>query len=94
MRSLIWPFAVRKNNCFLTFTGLGYQIAKWLAMMGATVIIGCRSEERAKEVLIYSFVSIAFLRKLDTFGRCFATGYKGYKFCDFLFAFLSERDPL
>lgn len=32
-------------------TGLGYQIAKWLAMMGATVIIACRSEDRAKEAI-------------------------------------------
>lgn len=32
-------------------TGLGYEIAKWLAMMGATVIIGCRSEQRAVEAI-------------------------------------------
>lgn len=29
-------------------TGLGYEIAKWTAMMGATVIMACRSEERAR----------------------------------------------
>lgn len=28
-------------------TGVGYEIAKWCAMMGATVILACRSEERA-----------------------------------------------
>ncbi|KAK3096732.1 hypothetical protein FSP39_002762 [Pinctada imbricata] len=28
-------------------TGIGYENAKWLAMMGAHVIIACRSEERA-----------------------------------------------
>lgn len=30
--------------------GLGYEIAKWLAIMGADVVVACRSEERAKEV--------------------------------------------
>ncbi|XP_021369957.1 WW domain-containing oxidoreductase-like [Mizuhopecten yessoensis] len=28
-------------------TGIGYQTAKWIAMMGATVIIACRSEHKA-----------------------------------------------
>lgn len=32
--------------------GLGYEIAKWTAMMGATVILACRSEERAKNAII------------------------------------------
>ncbi|XP_053396320.1 WW domain-containing oxidoreductase-like [Mercenaria mercenaria] len=32
-------------------TGLGYEIAKWLAMMGATVIIACRSEQRALQAI-------------------------------------------
>ena len=31
-------------------SGIGFEVAKWLAMMGATVIIGCRSEERATQV--------------------------------------------
>ncbi|XP_060069518.1 dehydrogenase/reductase SDR family member on chromosome X-like [Ylistrum balloti] len=32
-------------------TGIGYHTAKWLAMMGGTVIIACRSEERAKKAI-------------------------------------------
>lgn len=32
-------------------TGLGYEIAKWLAVMGATVIIACRSEQRATQAI-------------------------------------------
>lgn len=32
-------------------TGLGYEIAKWTAMMGATVIMACRSEERARKAI-------------------------------------------
>ncbi|KAL4232903.1 hypothetical protein ACF0H5_007590 [Mactra antiquata] len=32
-------------------TGLGYEISKWIAVMGATVIIACRSEERARQAI-------------------------------------------
>lgn len=32
-------------------TGLGYVIAKRIAMLGATVILACRSEERAKNAM-------------------------------------------
>ncbi|XP_041354315.1 WW domain-containing oxidoreductase-like [Gigantopelta aegis] len=32
-------------------TGLGYEAAKHIAMMGATVIIACRSEQRAMEAI-------------------------------------------
>ncbi|XP_045182589.2 retinol dehydrogenase 14-like [Mercenaria mercenaria] len=32
-------------------TGIGYEIAKWCAMMGATVILACRSEDRAKKAM-------------------------------------------
>lgn len=32
-------------------TGLGYEVAKWIAMMGGTVIIACRSEDRAMEAM-------------------------------------------
>lgn len=32
-------------------TGLGFEIAKWSAMMGATVILACRSEERARQAM-------------------------------------------
>ena len=31
-------------------TGIGYETAKGLALLGARVIIACRSEERAKGV--------------------------------------------
>ncbi|XP_060069588.1 dehydrogenase/reductase SDR family member on chromosome X-like [Ylistrum balloti] len=31
--------------------GIGYHTAKWLAMMGGTVIIACRSEEKAKQAI-------------------------------------------
>lgn len=31
--------------------GIGYETAKWLAMMGGTVIIACRSEERANQAI-------------------------------------------
>ena len=33
-------------------TGIGYETAKAIATMGARVIIACRSEERANEVMI------------------------------------------
>lgn len=32
-------------------SGIGYEIAKWCAMMGATVILACRSEERTREAM-------------------------------------------
>ncbi|XP_045182577.2 retinol dehydrogenase 14-like [Mercenaria mercenaria] len=32
-------------------TGIGYEIAKWSAMMGATVILACRSEDRARKAM-------------------------------------------
>lgn len=32
-------------------TGLGYEIAKWSAMMGATVILACRSEDKTKQAI-------------------------------------------
>ncbi|XP_061177286.1 retinol dehydrogenase 14-like [Saccostrea echinata] len=32
-------------------TGIGYETAKWIAMMGARVIIACRSEERAQRAI-------------------------------------------
>ncbi|XP_045180498.2 retinol dehydrogenase 14-like [Mercenaria mercenaria] len=32
-------------------TGIGYEIAKWCAMMGATVILACRSEDRARKAM-------------------------------------------
>lgn len=32
-------------------TGIGYEITKWSAMMGATVIMACRSEERARKAM-------------------------------------------
>ena len=32
------------------FAGIGYEVAKWLAMMGGTVIVACRSEDKAVEV--------------------------------------------
>ena len=41
-----------KTNLFL---GIGYQAAKWIAMMGATVIIACRSEDKSMEVCIIKF---------------------------------------
>ncbi|XP_052281088.1 WW domain-containing oxidoreductase-like [Dreissena polymorpha] len=33
-------------------SGLGYEIAKWSAMMGATVILACRSESKTKEAVV------------------------------------------
>ncbi|KAL3882937.1 hypothetical protein ACJMK2_029239 [Sinanodonta woodiana] len=32
-------------------TGIGYEAAKWIAMMGATVIMACRSKERAEKAM-------------------------------------------
>ncbi|KAJ8314493.1 hypothetical protein KUTeg_006643 [Tegillarca granosa] len=32
-------------------SGIGYETAKWVAMLGATVIIACRSEERADKAI-------------------------------------------
>lgn len=32
-------------------TGIGYETAKWIAMLGATVIIACRSKERANAAI-------------------------------------------
>ena len=36
-------------------TGIGYETAKGLAVLGAHVIIACRSEERARNVGSYSW---------------------------------------
>ena len=33
-------------------TGIGYETAKGLALLGAHVIVACRSEEKAKDVSI------------------------------------------
>ncbi|KAH3753054.1 WW domain-containing oxidoreductase-like [Dreissena polymorpha] len=33
-------------------SGLGYEIGKWSAMMGATVILACRSESKTKEAIV------------------------------------------
>ncbi|XP_060567726.1 retinol dehydrogenase 14-like [Ruditapes philippinarum] len=32
-------------------TGIGYELAKWCAMMGGTVILACRSEDRARKAM-------------------------------------------
>ena len=44
-----------QSTCYsINVTGIGYETAKWIAMMGARVIIACRSEERAKKVSLTS----------------------------------------
>ncbi|XP_060069565.1 WW domain-containing oxidoreductase-like [Ylistrum balloti] len=45
---------IPKDNIFVVTggnAGIGYHTAKWLAMMGGTVIIACRSEERANRAI-------------------------------------------
>ncbi|XP_045180829.2 WW domain-containing oxidoreductase-like [Mercenaria mercenaria] len=45
---------IAKDRIFIVTganTGIGYEIAKWSAMMGATVILACRSEERARKAM-------------------------------------------
>jgi len=39
---------------FCILSGIGYETAKFIAMMGANVIIACRSEEKAKQVVYRS----------------------------------------
>lgn len=41
---------------FSFIAGIGYETAKWIAMLGAHVIIACRSKERALHASI-SYVS-------------------------------------
>lgn len=38
--------------CCLLFPGIGYETAKYIAMMGAKVVLACRSEQKANEVRI------------------------------------------
>ncbi|KAL3883247.1 hypothetical protein ACJMK2_029530 [Sinanodonta woodiana] len=38
-------------SCFSVNVCIGYEAAKWVAMMGATVIMACRSKERAEEAM-------------------------------------------
>ena len=37
---------------FSFIAGIGYETAKWIAMLGAHVIIACRSKERALQASI------------------------------------------
>ncbi|OWF44719.1 dehydrogenase/reductase SDR family member on chromosome X-like [Mizuhopecten yessoensis] len=46
--------SIPKDNISLVTggnAGIGYHTAKWLAMMGGTVIIACRSEEKANQAI-------------------------------------------
>ena len=36
--------------------GIGYEVAKWLAMIGARVILACRSKDKAMEVCNMDFM--------------------------------------
>ena len=50
-------------------TGIGYETAKGLAVLGAHVVIACRSEERAKNVsssLLYS-VPASYMKQFETY---------------------------
>lgn len=47
-KTLYTPFV--HTYCFAIVLGLGYEITKWLAAVGADVVIACRSEQRASEV--------------------------------------------
>ena len=40
-------------------TGIGYEVAKWIAMLGGTVIMACRSEDDTMKVPNYRFTNIA-----------------------------------
>ena len=59
-------------------TGIGYETAKGLAVLGAHVVIACRSEERARNVSMPSAVDSSWLavlrirpiKKLETFMSC------------------------
>ncbi|XP_053382240.1 retinol dehydrogenase 14-like [Mercenaria mercenaria] len=45
---------IPKSRIFLITganAGIGYEMAKWSAMMGATVILACRSEDRARKAM-------------------------------------------
>ena len=42
-------------------TGIGYETAKGLAVLGAHVVIACRSEERARNVSMPSAVDSIWL---------------------------------
>lgn len=36
--------------CFV-LKGIGYEVTKWIAMLGGTVVMACRSEDDAMKVM-------------------------------------------
>ena len=57
-----------QSTCYsINVTGIGYETAKWIAMMGARVIIACRSEERAKKVSLTSPTTRAPINPTDCY---------------------------
>ena len=51
-------------------TGIGYETAKGLAVLGAHVIIACRSEERARNVGYKLDILLCCAEKLETCKIC------------------------
>ncbi|XP_056014761.1 dehydrogenase/reductase SDR family member on chromosome X-like isoform X2 [Ostrea edulis] len=51
-------------------TGIGYETAKWIAMMGARVIIACRSEERARAAIENMQIEFKEEKTKTTAGLC------------------------
>ncbi|XP_069136791.1 polyprenol dehydrogenase-like isoform X2 [Argopecten irradians] len=49
-------------------TGIGYETAKWIAMMGATVILACRSEDRAREAMVRMNTDFKLEKERKTIG--------------------------
>jgi len=45
-------------------TGIGYEVAKWIAMLGGTVIMACRSEDDTMKVPNHRFTNIAYTSNL------------------------------
>ncbi|XP_060069575.1 retinol dehydrogenase 11-like [Ylistrum balloti] len=50
--------------------GLGYETAKWIAMLGATVILACRSVENGRKAMVKMNMEFHEEKKKGTKGLC------------------------
>lgn len=43
-------YSKQLKSSVVVFAGIGYETAKYIAMMGAKVILACRDQQKANEV--------------------------------------------